>query len=88
MRISISELTAIGAGRIGSDFGSTLAVLSAAIGLNGLIEGLPDGEKALLMLDNDRSRRIAVYLSGDSKSSVRKHMRVQVPPSAIQKTLI
>ena len=34
------------------------------------------------MLDNDRSRRIAVYLSGDSKSSVRKHMRVQVPPSA------
>jgi hypothetical protein len=35
----------------------------------------------LIMLDNDRSRRIAVYLSGDSKSTVRKDMRVQVPPS-------
>jgi hypothetical protein len=34
------------------------------------------------VLDNDRLRRIAVYLSGDSKSTVGNHMRVQVPPSA------
>ena len=73
---------AIEEGRIASDFGSTLAVLSSAIGLNGFFGG-PDGsKKALIMLDNDRSRRIAVYLSGDSKSSERKLMRVQVPPPA------
>jgi hypothetical protein len=34
-RISASELTAIEGGRIASDFGSTLAVLSSATGLNG-----------------------------------------------------
>ena len=73
---------AIEESRIASDFGSTLAVLSSAIGSNGFFGG-PDGsKKALIMLDNDRSRRIVVHLSGDSKSSVRKHMRVQVPPSA------
>jgi hypothetical protein len=66
----------------GSDFGCTLAVLSTGIGLNGLFEGWVVQGKPLIMLDNDRSGRIAVYLSGDSKSSERKLMRVQVPPSA------
>jgi hypothetical protein len=73
---------AVEEGRIAFDFGSTLAVLSSAIGLNGFFGG-PDGsKKALIMRDNDRSRRIVVYLSGDSKFSGRKHMPVQVPPSA------
>jgi hypothetical protein len=79
---------AIEEGRIASDFGSTLAVLSSATGLNGLFDKPAVSKEPLIVLDNDRSRRIAVYLSGDSKSSVRKDMRVQVPPSALKKTPI
>jgi hypothetical protein len=43
-RICVSELTAIEGGRIASDFGSTLAVLSSAMGLNGHFED-PAGSK-------------------------------------------
>jgi hypothetical protein len=43
-RISVSELTATEGARIASDFGSTLAVLSSAMGLNGHFED-PAGSK-------------------------------------------
>ncbi|HVN89637.1 MAG TPA: hypothetical protein VMT61_07480 [Candidatus Binataceae bacterium] len=67
--------------RVG-DFGCTLAVLSTAIGPNALFEGLAGSTTGLILFDNDRSWTIADYLSGDSKSTVGNHMRVQVPPSA------
>ena len=51
---------AIEEGRIASDFGSTLAVLSSAIGLNGFFGG-PDGsKKALIMRQITTHHRLSV----------------------------
>jgi len=64
----MSELKAIEAGLIASDFGSTLAVLSSGIGLNGCLAGTGRIKKGLIMLDCDRLRPIGTVLGTDLKS--------------------